>query len=103
MHGAKALLSLQERVSAGPRRARRREHMAMDAQVRAARAAADNYADDIAATTAHVHAAAAAREDAKRDLAVCRHQVRVWAHACLIQSRPLLRLSTLSVCALAGK
>ena len=65
------------RADAGRRRARRREHMAMDAQVRAARAAADNYAEDIAATTAHVHAAAAAREDAKRDLAVCRHQVRV--------------------------
>ncbi|KAK9834194.1 hypothetical protein WJX81_007569 [Elliptochloris bilobata] len=53
----------------------RREHMAMDAQVRAARAAADAYAEDRAALTAHVHAAAAAREDAERDLAVCRRQV----------------------------
>lgn len=49
--------------------------MAMDAQVRVARAAADAYAEDRAALTAHVHAAAAAREDAERELAVCRRQV----------------------------
>ena len=53
----------------------RREHMAMDANVRAARAACDAYAEDSTALTAHVHAAAAAREDAERDLAVCRRQV----------------------------
>ena len=49
--------------------------MAMDAQVRAARAACDAYGEDRAALTAHVHAAAAAREDAERELAVCRRQV----------------------------
>ena len=47
----------------------------MDAQVRAARAACDAYGEDRAALTAHVHAAAAAREDSERELAVCRRQV----------------------------
>ncbi|KAK9808645.1 hypothetical protein WJX72_001158 [[Myrmecia] bisecta] len=61
----------------------RREHMAMEKKVREARDMQENYMEDYATLTQHMHDMRAAKEDAERDLAhlkqMCTESKKDWA------------------------